>query len=316
MILGLCSTSLLSQRGFRAYNEKIPDTDISFRMVPIKGGSFNMGSTYSDANSAEDERPIHRVDLDPFWMADHETTWNLYQLFIRTAKDSLNNTLIKYDADIIALDSILQDSISGFDMDKGTDDYPVVNVSQFAASIFCEWLTTVTGHFYRLPTEAEWEYACRAGSERDYHFGRDDSLDDYAWFDHNSGDTYHPVKRKKANKWRLYDMHGNVAEWTLDQYLEFGYDRHENLNPYVSPKIEKPSVIRGGSWMDKASQLRCSARLSSSNDWTKINPEHAQNTLWFIDAPFLGFRVVRPYLVPTPMDQEKYWIHLKLIDNR
>ena len=311
LIICLTTLSLFSQRGFKAYKQNIPGTEVSFKMIPIKAGTFNMGSTYSDVNSNEDERPIHHVELDPFWMADHETTWNLYQLFVDRTIDSLNRKGVKNPSITIEVDGVSGASIPYIDMSlgMGTDGYPVINVSQHAASTFCEWLSAMTGHYYRLPTEAEWEYACRAGSEEDYHFGRDESLDDYAWYNTNSGETYHPIKTKKANRWKLYDMNGNVAEWTLDQYIETGYEQHESHNPYNEPTKKFPRVVRGGSWMDKASALRCSSRLPSSRDWNRRDPQYPQSKWWRTDAPFLGFRVVRPYFVPSPTNQKKYWIH-------
>ena len=106
----------------------------------------------------------------------------------------------------------------------GIEGYPAICMTQLAAVKFCEWLSAMTGHFYRLPTEAEWEYACRAGSNEAYSFGNDTTdLDQYAWYESNSNDKYQPVGTKKPNQWDLYDMHGNVAEWTLDQYLPTAY---------------------------------------------------------------------------------------------
>src|SRR6185436_7840107 len=110
------------------------------------------------------------------------------------------------------------------DFEMGTGRNPAISMTQFAARQYTEWLSMKTGRFYRLPTEAEWEYACRGGSSSAYSFGDDAAkLGDYAWYFENSAETYHPVGTKQANPFGLFDMHGNVAEWVLDQYDEASY---------------------------------------------------------------------------------------------
>ena len=129
-------------------------------------------------------------------------------------------------------------------------------MTQFAAKMYCKWLSAKTGRYYRLPTEAEWEYACRAGTKTAYSFGDDPTkLGDYAWFSDNSDEKYHKVGLKKPNPWGLYDMHGNVAEWCLDQYVADQYKRLGNkpvANPVVPVTKPYPQVARGGAWTDEA----------------------------------------------------------------
>ena len=168
----------------------------------------------------------------------------------------------------------------------------------------------MTGHFYRLPTEAEWEYACRAGSNEAYSFGNDTTdLDQYAWYESNSDDKYQPVGTKKPNQWDLYDMHGNVAEWTLDQYLPTAYRirRGETKNPFQKPTKVYPKVVRGGSWMDSPNRLRSAARRPSSKKWKMRDPQIPKSKWWHTDAPFVGLRVVRPFITPSVEEQKNYW---------
>ena len=194
----------------------------------------------------------------------------------------------------------------------GKKGYPVVNITQYAALTFCKWLSAKTGLFYRLPTEAEWEYACRAGSAEVYSFGADSiQLADYAWYKANSGDTYHRVGRKTPNAFGLYDMHGNVAEWTMDQYAEDTYASKGNelqTNPWEIPSRLYPRTVRGGSWQDNAFGLRSAARAGSTARWKRIDPQVPKSRWWFTNAPHVGFRIVRPKNTPSKEEIEKYWL--------
>ena len=213
--------------------------------------------------------------------------------------------------------SIDVDAVSGATMPyvemsfgMGTDGYPAISMTQLAAVKFCEWLSAMTGKFYRLPTEAEWEYACRAGSEEAYSFGEDLSeLKDYAWYSDNSNEKYQKVGQKKPNSWGLHDMHGNVAEWTLDQYIPTAYKKRKKDvdNPYEAPSKTYPRVVRGGSWMDKPKRLRSSSRRPSSKKWKRRDPQIPKSLWWHTDAQFLGFRIVRPLEIPSEEIQKKYW---------
>jgi formylglycine-generating enzyme required for sulfatase activity len=192
----------------------------------------------------------------------------------------------------------------------GIEGYPAICMTQLAAVKFCEWLSAMTGHFYRLPTEAEWEYACRAGSTTSYSFGNTtENLGEYAWYASNSDDKYQLVGTKKPNAWGLYDMHGNVSEWTLDQYVPTSYRTRKELvkNPFQEPSKIYPKVVRGGSWMDAPKRLRSAARRPSTKKWKMRDPQIPKSKWWHTDAPFIGFRVVRPVKTPTEEEQRKYW---------
>jgi formylglycine-generating enzyme required for sulfatase activity len=192
----------------------------------------------------------------------------------------------------------------------GKDGYPAISMTQHAANKYCEWLSAKTGQFYRLPTEAEWEYACRAGTTTAYSFGDDPAkLGDYAWYEKNSDFKYQKVGRKKPNPWGLYDMHGNVAEWCLDQY-EPSYERFTGAlpaDPWNRAAKNYPHAVRGGSWDDEPAKLRSAARRGSDKTWKIQDPQLPKSVWYHTDAQFLGFRIVRPLTLPSPEAMQAYW---------
>jgi len=297
----------------KPYTEKIRGTDVSFDMVPIPGGEYLMGSPESEADRGDDEGPQVTVKIAPFWMGKYEVTWNEYELWMFSLEYDDRQRLKREAtaADQLA-DAVTRPTKPYTDMTfgMGRDDYPAISMTQLAAKMYCKWLSAKTGHYYRLPTEAEWEYACRAGSKTAYSFGDDpEKLEEYGWFFDNSDDHYQKVGQKKPNAWGLYDMHGNVAEWCLDQYHEDAYKRIAagklNDNPLLVPTEEYPRVVRGGSWDDDPEQLRSAARRGSEEDWKVRDPQLPKSVWYHTDAKFLGFRVVRPLNVPAKELQEK-----------
>ena len=294
------------------YVQKVPQTEENIPMIFVPSGSFKMGSPKSEIGHFADEGPQHEVQIDAFWIGQYEITWDLYNLFVSREIDQY-----QMKKDLESEVSINVDAVSGATMPyvemsfgMGTDGYPAISMTQLAAVKFCEWLSAMTGKFYRLPTEAEWEYACRAGSEDAYSFGEDLSeLKDYAWYSDNSNEKYQKVGQKKPNSWGLHDMHGNVAEWTLDQYIPTAYKKRKKDvdNPYEAPTKTYPRVVRGGSWMDKPERLRSSSRRPSSKRWKRRDPQIPKSLWWHTDAQFLGFRIVRPLETPSEEIQKKYW---------
>jgi formylglycine-generating enzyme required for sulfatase activity len=193
----------------------------------------------------------------------------------------------------------------------GRGEMPAICMTQHAARKFCEWLTARTGEYHRLPTEAEWEYACRAGTTTAYSFGDDPAqLGEYAWYDANSDGTYHEVGQKLPNPWGLKDMHGNVAEWVLDQYVPEIYASRTDgvaVEPLAIPTTLYPRVVRGGGWDDPASMCRSAVREGSSDDWKIQDPQLPKSIWYHTDALGVGFRVVRPLRRPTAEERAAKW---------
>ncbi|WP_209402135.1 SUMF1/EgtB/PvdO family nonheme iron enzyme [Pseudozobellia sp. WGM2] len=291
----------------KIYTETIPATEVSFDMVSIPGGHFKMGSPESEVNRKADEGPQKEVEIDPFYMGKYEVTWDLFELFFKQNKE----LFVKLDDDrVMKIDAITRPSPPYEDPSygMGKDGFPAVSMSAYSALVFCKWLSTITGKFYRLPTEAEWEYAARAGTETAYSFGDNVSvIDEYAVFYKNSGNKYAEVGTKKPNPWGLYDMHGNAAEWTLDEYREDSYAKTDNKNPWVTPTVIHPRSYRGGSWDDDADKLRSAARTASSLKLQKRDPQIPKSFWWFTDSNYVGMRLVSPKEQPSPEEQKKFW---------
>ncbi len=315
---------------FANFIQEIPDTDVTLDMVAVPGGSFMMGPFNDDTQ--------HEVKVDSFWMAKHETTWNLFNQFANASIEDLRRELymVLYDVDIeadavasatltdeviemlrdaeIPADVISTPSPPYGDMTggMGTDGFPAVNMTHYAAVMFTKWLTVKTGDFYRLPTEAEWEYACRAGQLETYQPPSEDELDDYAWHRGNSNRSYNRVATKEPNAFGIYNMLGNAAEYTMDQFHEDYFaqlDDEPAVNPIFVPDELYPRAVRGGSWMDNPDMASCLQRRGSSPMWKRDDPQLPKSLWWHTNAYFVGFRVVKPKDQPETVEEmEKYWI--------
>ncbi|WP_245747579.1 formylglycine-generating enzyme family protein [Parapedobacter koreensis] len=295
----------VAQEHFKPYTQPIEGTVLSFVMQPIPGGAYTMGSLKGNT----DEQPAHHVQVDPFWMGTYEVTWDLYEPFVyKDFERARSGGNISPE-----VDAVTRPTKPYLDMTfgMGKDGHPALAMTQYNAIQFCKWLYIRTGIFYRLPTEAEWEYACRAGSDSEYYFGDDAAvLGDYAWYRANSEHKTHPVGQKKPNAWGLYDMHGNVAEWTYDQYIEDFYQQFEDAtadNPVAVPEKLYPHSIRGGSFEDSAADLRSASRLPSDPSWKQLDPQIPKSNWWFPEAPFIGIRLVRPLNPPSEAEIRAYY---------
>lgn len=329
-IIGLVATRpetgrfVETPQGFMVpYTMKIPGTEVEFSMEPIPGGRFRWGSPESESTRKADEGPQVEITVEPFWMARTEVTWAQYREFMKLyavfkelqiKRKRLVSETNRVDA--ITAPTELYDP--SFTFEFGDDArLPAVTMTQYAAKQFTKWLSAVTGQVYRLPGEAEWEYACRAGSTTAYAFGDDPTaLADYGWFYDNASENPQPVAGKKANAWGLYDMHGNVWEWVLDEYFEEGYERLKGkaaTDAYASiawPTRLFPRVVRGGSWDDDAAACRSAAKMGSHDiQWKSEDPNLPLSPWWFTSDPSraVGFRFIRPLHPPAREACARFW---------
>ncbi len=287
------------------YVESIPGTEVTFEMIGIPGGVYRRGSPPQEAGRGDDEGPPHLVVVRPFWIGKCEVTWDEYDIYQEEmgVEDPKEND-DKRQADP---DAITGPTPPYVDKNYGHPHkgHPAICMTHHAAMEYCRWLSKKTGKAYRLPTEAEWEYACRAGSTTAFSFGDDGGqLDEYGWYIKNSptarkinGGT-HAVGTKKPNAWGVHDMHGNVMEWCLDHYQKDIYATYSRekptLNPVLLPTERRWShVTRGGSWADEPAQCRSAARRPSDPSWMQHDPQQPKSIWWLTKFDVVGFRVVR-----------------------
>jgi formylglycine-generating enzyme required for sulfatase activity len=284
------------------YKVTIPSTTTGYGMAPVPAGEFLMGS--AGPNAKPDEQPQHKVRLDAFWMQTDEVTWDAYLMFMFAdqakeagSPDALVDALSRPTAPFVEMS-----------FGRGSNGFPAISMTQHAANKYAEWLSAKTGEFYRLPTEAEWEYACKAGTETGIGSG---PLGDYAWFAANSAQppftkgTYHKIGTKKPNAWGLHDMLGNVMEWTLDQYAPYTAGAAEN--PWVKSTAPYPHAVRGGSWTEDETRVSCTVRVPSDPSWKKQDPQLPKSIWYMTDAQWVGFRLVRPAKLPSAEDMYRAW---------
>ena len=285
--------------GMKPYTEGVtggkPGSKVNFEMIPIPGGTFTMGSPPREKGRKKDEGPQREVTLRPFYMGKHEVTWDAYHLFLDLGiKQALSGGGDDDKPDAITYPTPpYADETFGLGRGKS----PNIAVTWHAASEFARWISSKTGKTYRLPTEAEWEYACRAGSPSAYSFGDAPAkLGEHAWFAGNSGKKPHPVGEKKPNAFGLFDMHGNVSEWVIDRYAPDFYAKPPtpgaSLPINLPGDARYPHVVRGGSWKEKAPALRCAARRFSEPIWSKQDPQTPQSIWWHTETTEVGFRLV------------------------
>jgi formylglycine-generating enzyme required for sulfatase activity len=226
---------------------------LSSNMVRVEGGSFEMGCTSEQRDCGDDEKPVHRVELSTFYMSKYEVTQALWV-------------------------AVMGDNPSIF---YGCAQCPVEQVSYLDVQAFLSKLNALIGGQYRLPSEAEWEYAARGGNKsRQMQYAGSNNLDAVAWYFHNTGSGTHPVGQKQANELGLYDMSGNVWEWCSDGYDETYYASSPGANPLGASSGEyRSKVFRGGCWFFDPENCRVTKRNYNVHEYREFN---------------IGFRLVLP----------------------
>jgi formylglycine-generating enzyme required for sulfatase activity len=305
-----------------SYSKTLPGSKLNLEMVYLPGGEFDMGSPEDEPGHEPDEGPVHRVRVKPFWIGKTEITWEQYEQYsviadsmmldaITLASPKLNREWItrfgrwigyRTEMFVYDLDAITRPSpyYGAYDHGMGRRKKPAIGMSWMAAKIYCEWLSKKTGENYRLPTEAEWEYAARAGSSTAYGFGDEPhKLGQYAWYDENSDWETHNVGTGKPNAFGIHDMHGNVWEFCADAYDSTYYavlSRNDvSVNPFREPGDGSKPVLRGGSWDDFPEDLRSANRLEQQDWWNDRDPQRPRGRWWLVDANMVGFRLARSF---------------------
>lgn len=282
---------------FESFTEQIPQSGVSFRMIAVPGGTFTMGSPDNEPLRNANETP-RVVTVDSFFIAEVEVTWDEYMEFYRQTASEGRTT----DTEGSRAKAAGVDAISGAtppygkpDQNCGMGQRPAISMSWHAAETYCRWLSQVTGKKYRLPTEAEWEFACRAGTTTPYFFpgdpakfekrglfgGKPDTavIGTFVIYRGNSPSKTQEPKAVKPNPWGIKNMSGNVAEFCSDIY--------EGTNEHV---------IRGGSFRDGAAGVRSASRDHTRTDeWLKTDPQMPKSIWWYSDCFFVGFRVVMEF---------------------
>ncbi len=304
--------------GFTDYAEFIPGTTVSFDMVAIPGGTFQMGSPESEPYRREDEGPVHLVSVDSLWMGRVEVTWDEFEAWYRaTRSEGRTDTRIMEEEGVDAITGATPPYVPP-DQGWGKGQRPAITMTHHAAEQYCRWLSQVTGKRYRLPTEAEWEYAARGGVTSPYFFegsptkytsrrwwnrllGRDtEVLDSFAIHSGNSGGRTQPPAQVAPNPFGLVNMLGNVREFTSDWYAATTYRRRAGDTVVANPRGPETGVervVRGGSFRSDPADLRAAARGHTRGRACFItDPQIPKSRWWYSDCTDIGFRVVREFV--------------------
>jgi formylglycine-generating enzyme required for sulfatase activity len=300
---------------FETFTEQVPGTDLTIKMVAVPGGTFKMGSPENEKFRREDESPVHNVTLSRFFMSEIEISWDMFWTFYsrtmsegRTPPENVFANNSRPDVDAVSGPT---PPFGLPDQGWGGGERPAITMTHYAAETFCQWLSLTTGKKYRLPTEAEWEYAARGGTETPYFFegspksfsndgfwrkffdASSEPIASYVIYANNSKNKTQLPSDVQANPFGLKNMLGNVMEYCADKYDPDAYRKSgENAtNPLVTEGEEY--VVRGGNYTSDAADLRCAARdYSKHAAWLKTDPQQPKSIWWYSDIRGIGFRVV------------------------
>jgi formylglycine-generating enzyme required for sulfatase activity len=297
---------------FENFTERIPGTTVSFDMVALPGGTFNIGSPDDEALRDPDEGPVRQVTISPLWIGRAEVSWDEYMAFFRNT-GSPPGTKVTQLSNLKGVDAISGPTPpwGAPDQGWGKGSRPAITMTWYAANVYCEWLSRITGKSYRLPTEAEWEYACRGGTQTPYFFEGDpkklssqgflkkllgaDTANIASWviYSGNSESKTEEPSAVRGNPFGLKNMPGNVAEFCSDFYSA-GYYKTDSIriNP-PGPESGQEHVIRGGSFRSDAKDVRSAARdFTKTSAWLVTDPQMPKSIWWYSDCIDVGFRVV------------------------
>ena len=301
---------------FKNFTETVPGSTASIRMVAIPGGEFMMGSPENEPLRKEDEGPQKRVKISPFFMGEYEVTWDQFWAFYsetmsegRTPPSKIYANNTREDIDAVSGPT---PPFGAPDQGWGMGDRPAITMTHYSAETFCQWLTLKTGKKYRLPTEAEWEYAARGGTSTPYFFEGNPKkfsnegflkgifkpdttgIHGFTIYVNNSSNRSQEPAKVKANPFGLKNMLGNVMEYCSDWYAEDAYKNIKDgeLDP-KGPSEGEEYVVRGGLYNSDAADLRSAARAHTEHDkWLKTDPQNPKSIWWYSDIKGIGFRVV------------------------
>ncbi len=294
--------------------ETIPNTTVSFNMVAIPGGSFKMGSPGDEQMRNDNEGPVKEVAISPFFMAEVEVTWDEFLAFYTATAGEGRSTDTEGSRTESEVDAITGPTppYGQPDQNWGLGNRPAITMSYYSAETYCKWLSKVTGKTYRLPTEAEWEYACRGGTSSPYFFegnpkdfrekgvlGRiiskeNNTINEFIIFRENSDSKTQEPDKVKANPFGLKNMLGNAAEYCSDWYAPDSYSHlAEGSKDPKGPASGEEHVIRGGSFKSDAGSVRCASRdYTRTEAWLKTDPQIPKSKWWLSDCNYVSFRVV------------------------